>query len=113
MSERLPARLEAAAIIRRAEAEGGFAIIVNKGDPDRGALMLLLRERGAFHSLLERELGSDFEYRWAARRSAEGFGSAQADELIASRRRFDADSWLIELDIAEPERFIAETTAMG
>jgi len=113
MSERLPSRLEAAAIIRRAEAEGGFAVVLAKGDPDRGALMLLLRERGAFHSLLERELGPDFEYRWAARRSADGFGSVQADELIASRQRFDADSWLIELDIAEPERFIAETTSLG
>jgi hypothetical protein len=29
------------------------------------------------------------------------------------RVRFDEDLWLIELDIADPERFIAETTAKG
>ncbi|HET7816168.1 MAG TPA: DUF1491 family protein [Sphingomicrobium sp.] len=113
MSERLPAHVEASAIIRRAESGGGFAAVLKRGDRDRGALMLVLRERGAFHSLLERELGPDFDYRWVARRAAEGFGSEKADELVAARRRFDADSWLIELDIAEPERFIAETTASG
>jgi hypothetical protein len=33
-----------------------------------------------------------------------------SSEFVASRERFDTDFWLIELDIAEPERFIAETT---
>jgi len=100
-------------IIRRAESEGGFAAVLKRGDRDRGALMLVVRERGAFHSLVERELGPDFAYRWVARKALDGFGSLQADELVASRSRFDADSWLIELDVAEAERFIAETTASG
>jgi hypothetical protein len=42
-----------------------------------------------------------------------GQGSDSLRELIARRERFDADSWLIELDIAEPERFIAETIHSG
>ena len=29
------------------------------------------------------------------------------------RRKFDEDSWLIELDVAEAERFIAEMTSQG
>jgi len=113
MEPRLPAHLEAAALVRRAEAEGGFAAILRKGDPDRGAIMLILRERGALHSVMERELGADFRYCWAARRLVEGPGSADLEEMVASRHRFDADSWLIELDIAEAERFIAETTGSG
>ena len=113
MTERLPAHLEAAAIMRRAEAEGGFAAVLKKGDPDRGALTLIFRERGAIHGLLERELGADFTYQWALKEVAEESGSDSLDELIARKARFDADSWLIELDIAEPERFIAETTSQG
>ena len=113
MAERLPAGVEAAALVRRVNAEGGFAAVLRRGDPDRGALTLILRERGVFHSLLERELSPDFDYRWVARRADSGFGSEKLDDLIASRQRFDADSWLIELDVAEPERFIAETTASG
>jgi hypothetical protein len=34
-------------------------------------------------------------------------------DFLARRARFDEDLWAIELDIAEPERFIAETTSMG
>ena len=33
-------------------------------------------------------------------------------EFLAKRARFDEDSWAVELDIAEPERFIAETTGI-
>jgi hypothetical protein len=107
--DRLPAHLEAAAIIRRAEATGGFAMVLRKGDPDRGALTLLLNERGEFRGILERELGPDFTYEWTFKKAEESQGSDSLRELIARRQRFDADSWLIELDIAEPERFIAET----
>ncbi len=109
--ERLPANLEATAIIRRVQAEGGFAAVLKSGDPDRGALTLIIRERGELRGILERELGPDFEYRWTLKNQSQALGSAGLDEFIASRARFDADSWLIELDIAEPERFIAETTA--
>jgi hypothetical protein len=113
MTERLPAHVEASAIMRRAEAEGGFAAVLRKGDPDRGALTLIVRGRGELRGLLERELGPDFTYRWAFREAEEGPGSANLNELIARKERFDTDFWLIELDIAEPERFIAETTGSG
>jgi hypothetical protein len=113
MTERLPAHVEAAAIMRAVQADGGFAAVLRKGDPDRGALILLLYERGTFLGLLERTLGADFEYRWTLREANEGLSSERIAELIASRRRFDEDSWLIELDIPRAERFIAETTRSG
>ena len=110
MAERLPAHLEAAAIIRRVQAQGGFAAVLRKGDPDRGALALLVHERGRFKAVLERAMGADFEYRWALTESEESLGSQEGlDRFVAARTRFDADFWLIELDIAETERFIAET----
>lgn len=111
MAERLPAHLEAMAIIRRAQSEGGFAAVLRKGDPDRGALTLVLRERGRFRGILERVMGADFEYRWSLTESDESAGSEQLDRLVAARSRFDADFWLIELDIADAERFVAETIA--
>ena len=113
MTERLPAHMEAAAIMRRTEAEGGFAAVLRKGDPDRGALTLIIHSRGELRGLLERELGPDFTYNWAFRGAGEASGSGNLNELIARKERFDTDFWLIELDIAEPERFIAETTRMG
>jgi hypothetical protein len=32
-------------------------------------------------------------------------------DFLERRVKFDSDSWIIELDIAQPERFIAETTS--
>ena len=113
MSERLPAHIEAGAIMRRAEAEGGFATVLRKGDPDRGAMVLILRERGRLYGLLERELGADFTYGWVLKRADDSESAGSFDEKIRRKAQFDADSWLIELDIATPERFIAETTASG
>jgi hypothetical protein len=113
MPERLPANVEASAIMRRVQSDGGFAAVLKRGDPDRGALTLILRERGEFRGLLERELGPDFEYCWTLKRAGEALSSESLADLIAAKQRFDADFWLIELDIAEPERFIAETTRSG
>jgi hypothetical protein len=111
MSERLPAHVEAAAIMRRVETEGGFATVLRKGDPDRGTLTLILQKRGEFCGILEREMVPTFEYEWFFRAFDAEPGSNPVAELVARKSHFDPDSWLIELDIADPERFIAETTA--
>ena len=112
-NDRLPAALEAAGMIRRAEAAGDFAAIVNKGDPDRGALLLVISSRGQHVACLERVLGMDGGYRWQSVGPAESSGSEEIRDFIAKRIRFDPDSWAIDLDIADAERFIAETTLTG
>jgi len=113
MDDRLPAHVEAAALLRRIEAEGGFGTVLHKGDPDRGSLVLLIYERGKFRGTLERGLAADFTYRWAHREPAEFAGSGRIEQFVEKRAQLDPDLWLIELDIAEPERFIAETTSQG
>lgn len=113
MTDRMTAHVEATAIMRRVEANGGFATVLRKGDPDRGSLILFISERGNFRGILERDLGADFTYRWAFKAAGDSPGSDSLRDLTARRERFDPDSWLIELDIADPERFIAETTGSG
>ena len=113
MNDRLPAHLEAAALIRQAEAEGGFGTIVKRGDADRGALILLLASRGVHHGCLERTLGSDGIYGWQRSGPGPGTDGQTLAEWSQKRLRFDEDSWLIELDIADPERFIVEMDAKG
>ena len=113
MTERLPAHVEAASLIRRVEAEGGFAVVLRKGDPDRGAITLIIRKRGELRGFLERELGADFTYGWSFKGLDMSSDADSVASLVARKERFDPDFWLIELDIAEPERFIAETTRLG
>ena len=109
--ERLSASVEAAGLVRRAEADGGFAAILHKGDPDRGSLLIVIRERGEYVACLERTLGMDGRYGWAITGPAAGESAENLSQFLEKRVRFDSDSWLIELDIAQPERFIAETTS--
>lgn len=105
--------MEVAGILRRVAAAGDFATVMRKGDPERGSLIMFVSSRGRHSAILERILGMDGEYRWQATRPSDSGGSAEISDLLARRARFDDDLWAIELDIADAERFIAETTSAG
>ena len=76
-------------------------------------MLLFISNRGAHVGCLERVLNLDGTYRWQRVGPAESAISAEIADFLARRARFDEDLWAIELDIAEPERFIAETTSVG
>ena len=110
---RLRAAVEAGLLIRRAESLAGTGVVVQRGDAERGAILLLVAERGQPVGILERLLTGSGDYRWQPTG-----GGAQADPhrltlYVDRRRRNDPDLWVIELDIAPAERFIAETIAEG
>ena len=113
MSERLPAHVEVGAIVRRVAAAGDFAAVIKRGDAERGSVLMLVSSRGRHVACLERVLAPDGAYRWQPAGPAESASSEQVADFLARRARFDEDSWVIELDIADAERFIAETTLMG
>ena len=113
MNDRLPTALEVGAIVRRAQANGDFAAILRRGDADRGTLLLLIASRGVHISCLERLLGPSGDYVWQRTGPPESAGSVEIADFLAKRARFDEDFWAIELDIADAERFIAETISAG
>ncbi len=113
MDGRLPARLEASSLIRRAEVEGGNGVIVARGDPDRGTLLLAILQRGQHVAFLERQIDPAGNYAWQKVGPEAGAGESETAKWAQSRRRFDTDSWQIELDVPSAERFIAETIAIG
>jgi hypothetical protein len=86
---------------------------MRSGDEERGSLILLVSRRGAHVACLERVLTLDGSYRWERSGPGDSAGSTEVADFLARRARFDDDVWAVELDIAEPERFIAETTASG
>ena len=109
---RLAASVEAAALMRRVTADGGFATILAKGDAERGSLLLIVTERGRHCAVLERMLDASGTYCWQVGGPADRQDSA-LDEWLRKRRRSDEDLWLIELDVPDAERFIAEKTRKG
>jgi hypothetical protein len=112
-TERLPSHVEVASIIRRAQADGDFATVLRKGDPERGSLLLLVSSRGRHVACLERVLSFDKGYVWQASGPGESANPEEVAAFLAKRTRFDDDLWAVELDIAQPERFIAETMLTG
>ena len=84
---------------------------MRKGDAERGSLLLLVSGRGRHLKCLERVADLAGGYRWTVTGPAESASSAEITDFLAKRARFDEDFWAVELDIADPERFIAETIA--
>jgi hypothetical protein len=110
---RLTTDIEVAGLCRRAENDGGFATVLRRGDRERGSLLLVISSRGQHHACLERTLSLNGGYEWG-QAGPQGTESGQKlAEFLEKRIRFDEDLWLVELDIADPERFIAETISSG
>ena len=86
---------------------------MKQGDKERGSLLLLIANKGVHLACLERVLSVDGSYRWQRAGPGESASSAEITDFLARRARFDEDLWAIELDIADAERFIAETTLTG
>ena len=109
MSGRIPTHVEVAGFLRTVQANGDFATVIRKGDKERGSLLLLVGSRGRHVACLERLLDLGGQYHWQSVGPGESSDSAEVSEFLGKRACFDEDLWVIELDVAQPERFIAET----
>lgn len=111
MDARLPTHLEVSALLRMVENAGGFAAVLQRGDRDAGSILIITRERGEAAVLWERMPQLDGSRTFTKTRNQSGPDSTDFEAYIERRRRQDPDSWLIELDIVKPERFISTLPA--
>lgn len=100
-SPQLPSATLVSALIRRANSAGGSAMLLARGDADSGAIIIRCAERGIPGALVERMM-TDQGYRWISRRVVD------CDDYVARQRARDPDLWIVELDIANAERFALE-----
>lgn len=113
MSERLPAKLIVSALIRSVQAQGGFGTVLCRGHDQAGTIMLQCTKMGQFQELLERQMTLDGGYDWRAIPEVETNNPLELQAYIEKRHAQDRDLWVIELDVADTERFIAELRAFG
>lgn len=109
MTERLPAKLEVMALVRLVGGAGGFASVLHKGEPDGGTILVVLTEKGANTRVFERMPTLEGGRKWHRIRSEESETKQEIDEYLTRRQGQDADLWIVELDIADGERFIGLT----
>jgi len=112
VSGRLPAHLEVAAILRLAESQGGFAAVMARGERDAGTILLVTTCRGQGGVLYERMPALDGSRSFVATIRENPENPQEFSQYLARRGRQDPDIWVIEVDIAEPERFVAQIAAL-
>ena len=112
MEARLASSVLAAALLRRAQEEGGNGTVLAKGDPTAGAIAVILAEKGIKACILERLLQPDGRYSWEESRQ-DVQNEEEFQTFLERRRKYDPDMWILELDIASAERFAAEMNAAG
>ena len=108
---RLPARLEVSGLLRSVSAAGGFATVIHQGEPDSGAILLVLLDRGGHARLFERMPHPSGERSWQCTREQADMTNQQFNELLTRRSDLDPDLWIVELDIPQAERFIGHSIA--
>lgn len=108
MHDRLPAHLEASGILRLAESKGGFGTVLAKGERDAGTILLVTLYRGAGAILYERMPQLDGTRKFLAVKRENPENPTEFSDYLARRRNQDQDMWLIEVDIVDPERFVAQ-----
>jgi hypothetical protein len=106
---RIPARLLVDLILRSAASQRGFAMVLAHGDDHGGAILIQCCERGIAGPMFER----DFDGRWASVGPAADAGPGEQAAYAARRRKIDPDMWVIELDIADAPRFVANLNTQG
>ncbi len=94
------------ALIRRVGAEGGFASVLRKGEHDAGTILVVLTELGNNPLVYERMPQPNGDRAWTLARRAGPEGKADLEEWLERRGGDDPDLWIVELDIANGERFI-------
>jgi len=110
---RLVANVEVSGLIRRIETLGGSGMVLARGHSEAGTILLLMAERGEPRMLLERVLDPSGAYRWRKTGPQDVVDKGKFDLYMESRRRFDPDIWIVELDIAGVEQFADEMIVNG
>jgi hypothetical protein len=106
---RLPAHIEVNGLIRAVEAAGGFATVIAKGEREAGTILVVCCANGAPMRAFERMPHPDGSRVWKLSRTQDIENKSEFSEYLARRTKQDDDLWIIELDIADAERFIGLT----
>lgn len=106
---RVTSAVMVSALVRRVNQEGGSAMILARGDATAGGILLLLLAKGANPHFVERGIGPDGEPTLLASGPSVLEDDTATNDYWQRRRNRDSDLWVVELDIAQAERFAAET----
>ena len=83
--------------------------MLQKGEPHAGTILVVLTERGQDARGYERMPRADGSRDWELARREDPDNKTEFQEWLDRRGKQDPDLWIVELDIANGERFIGIT----
>jgi len=94
---RLKSKISVAAMLRMGDAAGRPGMVLKRGDPDAGAILILLRGRDGLvvFSQTRAEGGTEA---WLRLSGTAPVDQITADALLARQLRFDPDLWALEFE---------------
>jgi hypothetical protein len=83
--------------LRMGNARGRFGVVLRKGDPDAGGVLVVLRnQRGV--TVLTQTRAANGEPAWMRGSGPEAVDQDVADSYVARQINFDPDLWVLEFE---------------
>ena len=97
---RLKAKLRVQAMLRQASAQGNAAAVLRRGDADAGGILAVLRGRLGL-AVLTQQRGAAGQLGWWRATGPDPVDQAQCDVYIDRQVSRDPDLWVVEFDSPE------------
>lgn len=88
-------------------------MVLKKGEREAGTLLVAIQENGANMRVYERMPGLDGTRKWHRAKDQANENAEEISTWLARRGQQDPDLWIVELDIADGERFIGLSDKQG
>jgi len=100
---RLPTGLWVQAHVARCSAAGMAMVVVRRGDPDRGVVIVRLYDRERGIRLVSQSRDIDGTLVWSAALDGRYVGESEAANYVERQVSYDPDIWVIEIESADEE----------
>lgn len=95
---RLRTSLWASATLRHADLQGRTGMLLRRGDPEGGAVLVVLRERAGGMMVLSQIRRPDGSPAWLRATGAEPVDQAAVDAYLERALKRDPDLWVLEFE---------------
>lgn len=101
MTSRLKTQVWVQALVRRCFLDNIPAFILARGDIDRGGILLKVNHFASGCEILQPTTDMRGDRIWMRLSKEQMVHERDADEIVAKRRQYDSDLWVVEIEDAE------------
>lgn len=97
---RVKAGLWVSMALRMGNASGRYGVVLHKGDPDAGGILVVLRSPAGL-SVLSQVRAGDGEAAWMRGTGPGPVDQEAADAYVARQRKYNSDLWVLEFETTD------------